>query len=177
MKTLMLAVILLSGPVTSRAQTMQHDDVSQRVQRLEDRAALKALVDTFSLLADRKDVQSQMLLFTEDATVDSYSGDQLMSSLKGRRQIGDAFSAYLANFATVYHINGQQMVALQGDRATGISYCTVVLIGKEEGRTIRNTAGVVYNDEYVRRGDRWLIAKRVSRFLWRDRQEVAQPAR
>jgi len=177
MKTLMLAVILLSSPVTARAQTMPHDDVSQRVQRLEDRAALKALVDTFSVLADRKDVQSQTLLFTEDATVDSYSGDQQTSSLKGRQQIGDAFSAFLANFETVYHMNGQQTVALQGDRATGTAYSTVVLIGKEGDRTIRNTAGVIYNDEYVRRGDRWLIAKRVSHFMWWDRQEVTQPAR
>ena len=148
----------------------------QRLQQLEDRAAIKNLVDVFSVLADKKDVQAQTLLFTEDATVESFSGGQLVSSLKGRKQIGDAFGGYLATFETVYHINGQQTVELAGDKATGTSYCLVVLIGKENGKTIRNTSGVIYSDEYVRRGKTWLIAKRVSNFAWRDREEVPPSA-
>ena len=75
---------------------MSGQDITARLQQLEDRAALKSLVDTFSNLADAKDVQAQLLLFTEDATIDSYVGGQLTSSLKGRDQIGHAFSAYLA---------------------------------------------------------------------------------
>lgn len=122
-------------------------------------------------------MQKQTLLFTEDAMVESYSGGQLVSSLKGRKQIGDTFGAYLANFETVYHINGQQTVELHGDRATGISYCLVTLIGTENGRKIKNTAGVYYNDEYLRRGSAWLIAKLVSHFAWRDREEMAQEPR
>ena len=148
----------------------------QRLQQLEDKAALKNLVDIFSVLADRKDVQAQTLLFTEDATVESFSGGQLVSSLKGRKQIGDTFGAYLATFETVYHINGQQTVALAGEKATGTSYCLVVLIGKENGKTIKNTSGVIYSDQYVRRGNTWLISKRVSNFAWRDRQEMPVPA-
>ena len=43
-------------------------------QQVEDQLALKRLVDTFSNLADVKDVDSQILLFTEDAEVVSKSG-------------------------------------------------------------------------------------------------------
>lgn len=68
--------------------------LEQRVQIIEDRAALKALVDTFSNLADAKDVKSQVLLFTEDATVDSHVGGSLTSSLKGREEIGQRFSEF-----------------------------------------------------------------------------------
>ena len=160
----------MDGPMQDNAS-----DLRRRLQQLEDRAAIKTLVDTFSILADRKAVQTQTLLFTEDAIVDSYSGDQLISSLKGRKQIGNVFGAYLATFETVYHINGQQTVELHGDRATGISYCLVVLVGKENGKTIKNTAGVYYNDEYLRRGDEWLIARRTSHFTWRDREEMTRP--
>jgi hypothetical protein len=178
MKTLLFAVTpLLTAPVMTNAQTTPSVDLAQRVRQLEDRATLKALVDTFSVLADRKDVQQQTLLFTEDATVDSYSGGQLVSSLKGRKEIGDTFGAYLAGFTSVYHMNGQQTLALDGDRATGTSYCLVVLIGPENGKTIKQTSGVYYDDEYVRRGGKWLIARRVSHFAWRDRDEVAQPQR
>jgi ketosteroid isomerase-like protein len=91
------------------AQTT-NDTLAQRVQRLEDSAALKRLVDTFSNLADQKDVQKQVLLFTEDATVESITDRKPSSALKGRERIGKAFAAYLANFETVYHINGQQTV-------------------------------------------------------------------
>jgi len=117
-------------------------------------------------------VNAQLLLFTEDATVVSWSEGRQVSSLTGRKQIGDAFSGYLALFDTVYHMNGQQTVELDGDRATGTSYCLVVLIGKDGDKRYRNTAGVVYQDEYVRREGRWLIAKRVSNFTWRSRDEV-----
>jgi len=54
--------------------------------------------------------------------------------LKGRKQIGDAFTAYLNNFETVYHINGQQTTTLMGDSAKEISYCLVVLIGNVQGK-------------------------------------------
>ena len=172
MKKLILAVTLLCAPMASDAQAARDGELGRRIQRLEDRAALKTLVDSFSILADRKDVRSQTLLFTEDATVESHSEGRPASSLRGRRQIGDAFGAYLANFETVYHLNGQQTIELRGDRATGTSYCFVVLIGTENGRKIRNTAGVIYSDEYIRRGDAWLFAKRVSRFTWRDREEM-----
>jgi ketosteroid isomerase-like protein len=177
MKWLMLTLALLCAPIVPAAQTAPDRDLRERVQQLEDKAALRTLVDTFSILADRKDVAAQLLLFTDDATVDSFSDGKRGSSFKGRKEIGDAFSAYLANFQTVYHINGQHTVELQGDRATGIYYCLVVLIGVENGKTIKNTSGVYYNDEYVRRGGKWLIAKRVSHFAWRDRQEIEQPAR
>jgi hypothetical protein len=54
----------------------------------------------------------------------------------------------------------------------------VVLVGQENGKPVRTTMGVYYDDEYVRRGDTWLIAKRVSHFAWRSRDEIpAIPAR
>jgi ketosteroid isomerase-like protein len=171
----MLLAALLAAPVATHAQSTSAGDLAQRVQRLEDRAALKALVDTFSILADRKDVAKQVLLFTEDATVDSHSNGRPGGSFKGRQQIGAAFGGFLARFETVYHINGQQAVDIRGDRATGTSYCLVVLIGKEGGKTVKTTMGVTYDDEYVRRGGAWLIAKRVSHFTWQTRDELPSP--
>lgn len=56
------------------------DDLQKRVRELEDRAALKELVDTFSILADRKDVRAQVQLFTANATAETYRKDVLSSS-------------------------------------------------------------------------------------------------
>ena len=169
MKRLALILTLLI-PLSAQAQITPEQDTTVRLRQLEDRAALKSLVDTFSNLADAKDVQGQLLLFTEDATVDSYVGGRLTSSLKGREQIGQTFSAFLAQFDTVYHQNGQQTVELSGDRAKGTAYSLVVLIGMANGKQVRTTSGVTYEDEYVRRDGRWLIAKRTSRFVWRTQE-------
>lgn len=130
-------------------------------QQTEDQLALKRLVDTFSNLADVKDVDAQVLLFTEDAEVISKSGGQVFTC-KGRKEIGKAFAGFLAGFDVVYHLNGQQTVDIDGDKATGISYCYVTLIGGGK----RNQSGVRYHDTYVKQNGHWLIRKRESDFMF-----------
>ena len=127
----------------------------------DDQLALKKLVDTFSNLADVKDVKSQMDLFTEDAEVHSKAGEHV-SVMKGKEQIGKAFADYLALFDVVYHLNGQQTVEIDGDTATGISYCFVTLIGNG----MRNQSGGRYHDTYVKQNGKWLIKRRESNFMF-----------
>ena len=178
MNTLSLLLTMLTlVPLIATAQTRPDDDLRARMQRLEDQAALKNLVDTFSNLADVKDVDRQVLLFTEDATVESRTGDAPGNPLKRRKQIGDTFRSFLAGFHTVYHINGQQTVSIQGDTATGTAYCLVVLIGRQNDTDMKTTMGVRYADEYVRRNGSWLIAKRVSNFMWREVTPMASAGR
>ena len=147
-------------------------DLNKRISAIEDKMALKELVDTFSTLSDQKNTQAQTLLFTEDAIVESYRNGNLGSTFKGRKEIGDAFAAFLKNFETVYHINGQQTVTISGDKATGISYCAVTLISEENGKKMKTSFGVHYQDEFVRTKSKWLIAKRKSTFAWQDKQEL-----
>ena len=147
-KVILVIIAILSTTVMNAQQT-------------EDQLALKRLVDTFSNLADVKDVDSQVLLFTEDAEVISRSNGQVFTS-KGREEIGKAFAGFLALFDVVYHLNGQQVVDIDGDTATGISYCFVTLIGQGK----KNQSGVRYHDTYVKQDGRWLIKKRESDFMF-----------
>lgn len=164
MKKIILLFISLVTILSVKAQAADSE--------IADKIALKELVDTFSILADRKDTDGQRYLFTEDAIVQSFQKGVLGSSYTGRKEIGDAFGAYLANFNTVYHINGQQVVELNGDKATGTAYCSVVLIGDVDGKTIKRTSGVIYQDEYVRVNRKWLINNRKSNFEWTEISEV-----
>lgn len=151
---------------------MKNDN--QRIREIEDRIALKELVDTFSILADKKDIKMQVLLFTPDATVETFVNGVSVTKLKGRKEMEDAFGAFLKNFETVYHFNGQQTVKINGDKASGTSYCMVTLIGTENGKKMKTSIGVYYQDEYVRENNRWLIAKRTSVFDWQDKRELGQ---
>lgn len=166
----LFTMILMAGStLTAIAQ-----DGSNMQQELADRMALKNLVDTFSNLADTKEVDAQVELFTDSAEVVSYHGKEMTSSLKGREELGVRFKAFLDNFDTVYHMNGQQTVDINGDEAIGTAYCMVVLVREENGRKVMTTHGVRYNDEYVRQGGKWLINKRASHFDWTNKQETSE---
>jgi hypothetical protein len=174
MKRISLLLILSFFFFISKAQKMNSTNNNTAIQAVEDRMALKNLVDTFSILADQKETQKQALLFTEDAVSETFVNGQVVSSLKGRKQIGETFAAFLNNFETVYHINGQQTVTLNGDKATGISYCFVTLIGMENGKKMKTNIGAYYTDEFVRQNGRWLIAHRKATFAWQEKQPLAQ---
>jgi ketosteroid isomerase-like protein len=141
---------------------------------LADRVSLKELVDTVSILADKKDVHTQVQLFSENATSETFSGGTPILKLKGRKEMEEAFGNFLKNFETVYHLNGQQKVTINGDNATGTSYCLVTLIGTENGKKMKTTIGAIYQDDFVRENSRWLIAKRIGHFDWQEKREVNQ---
>ena len=174
MKKYVLVLALILMYLIPKAQTAKNKTQVMKVQEIEDRIAIKELVDTFSILADQKETDKQRYLFTENGVVTSKVNGQPGLTLTGRKQLGDAFEAYLANFETVYHINGQLSLTLNGNKASGISYCMVTLIGNENGKKIKTSMGVYYNDEYVRENNRWLIAKRTSNFAWQDKQPLGQ---
>lgn len=147
--------------------------IEQRLQQLEDRIAIKEIVDTFSNLADVKDIATQMHLLTEDAEVETYFGDTLFARMKGRVEIEKVFSRFIANFESTYHFNGQQVIELNGDSASSQHYCQVVQIASAGAKKTLNANGVIYRDTYVRRADGWKIAKRIARFTWRDTGEMS----
>ncbi len=138
------------------------------LEKIQNQLALKHLVDHFSNLADVKDVDAQLPLFTEDANVTTYIGGELFADMHGREEIGQVFKSFLANFHTVYHLNGQHTVDIDGDKAEGINYCQVTLIADKDGKNEIQTHGVRYQDSYVKINGEWLIAKRVANFMFSD---------
>ena len=167
-RIILLLAFLLNYNFSSNAQTMDYTN------ELKDRASLKELVDTFSNLADTKEVHAQVQLFTSNATSETFVNGASVSRLTGRDELEKAFGAFLAKFETVYHFNGQQIFTLNGDKALGTSYCMVTLIANENGRKMKTTIGVIYQDEFVRENTQWLIAKRKANFNWQDKQPLGQ---
>ncbi len=135
--------------------------------QIEDQQALKKLVDTCSNLADEKNIKLQMDLFTDDAELRTKNGENVFV-LKGKEQIGKAFADFLAQFDVTYHMNGQQTVEINGDTATGISYCFETLIGNGK----RNQSGVRFLDTYVKQNGKWLIKRRESIVMFSIREDM-----
>ena len=141
---------------------------------IKDEAAIKKLLNEFSILADNKDVEGQLKLFSEDALIETYRNGQISSSLNGKGEIFNAFSNFLSNFNVVYHLNGQQNISVDGDDADAISYCLVILISDDKDQRIKTTFGVSYNDKLKRVNGKWLITNRKSHFNW-ETNELLDP--
>lgn len=134
-------------------------------QELRDRLALRELIDTISILGDKKDTHSQVQLFTEDAISETIADGVSILHLKGRKEMEEAFTNFLKNYDTIYHFNGQQKVNINGNTATGITYCHITLISKKEKTSI----GAIYYDDYIFDHNQWLIAKRTGIFEWQEK--------
>lgn len=123
------------------------------MNQLIERQALKDLVDTFSNLADEKRVAEQMALFTPDAQVNTYIGGKLFAEAKGRVEIEQVFSSFLAQFHSVYHLNGQHTVTFRSEtEAEAINYCAVKLVGEQDGKQVLQDHSVRYQDMYIKQG-------------------------
>ena len=169
MKRTLISITFLALSFATQAQNVKTNKINKSMAEIQDRLALKELVDIFSIFADQKKTQEQTFLFTENAEVVSIMNGQANPPLVGRKQIGETFAGFLNLFETVYHLNWQQTVSINGNSATGTSYCQVTLIGIENGKKLKTTFGVIYNDEFLKINGYWLINKRQSNFTWTEK--------
>jgi len=154
---------------------MEETNLTIRISIIEDKMAIRETFDTFSILADERDLQTQSLLFTENAIVESYFNGQLALAFNGRKEISEGFADFVKNFETLYHINGQQTVKLNGDKASSIAYCSVTLVSNENGKKMKTNLEVIYHDEFDRTDKKWLISKRKSFFTLHEKVDLGKP--
>jgi hypothetical protein len=112
-----------------------------------------------------------MALFTDDTRflvyMDATAG-QPTQELHGRASLAPVFDALNAYAATT-HFNGQSTVALDGNRATGESYCIAhhLTVAADGSRTLM-IASIRYLDEFVKVDGDWLFAERRLMVDWTD---------
>lgn len=143
-------------------------------KELEDRILLRELVDKVSLLGDKKDFAKQVEFFTEHAVSETISQGKTILKLEGRKNMAVAFEKFLSEIDHVYHFNGQQLVIINGDTARGTCYCLITLIGNDNGKKMKTSIGAIYEDNYSRVNNQWLIAKRIGTFDWQEKSEFVQ---
>ena len=127
-----------------------------------DRLAIRELIDAYAYCADRRDAQGQKALFTDDTHFAVYmegQGSAPTQVLNGREALTPVFDD-LNRYQATMHFNGQSTVALDGDRATGVSYCIAHHLFTEGGERKLMVAWLRYGDTFVRVDDAWLFAAR-----------------
>jgi len=135
-----------------------------------DRLAIRELVDAYAHCADRRNAEGQMALFTQDTRfivfMDARAAEP-SQDLKGRQALAPIF-AHLNTYQATTHFNGQSTVTIEGDRATGESYCLAHHLSVADGQRTLMIASIRYLDTFTKLDGRWLFAERRLMVDWTD---------
>lgn len=145
-------------------------------QEAADRLAVRELIDAYAHCADRRDAKGQMALFTGDTRflvfMDATAAEPTQE-LHGRESLAPVFDD-LNQYVATMHFNGQSTILLDGDRATGESYCLAhhLKVGQDGQRTMM-IASIRYLDELVKQDGQWLFAERRLMVNWTETRPFA----
>jgi ketosteroid isomerase-like protein len=143
--------------------------LTMSAEEAADRLAIRELFDAYAHCADRRDAKGQMALFTPDTRflvyMDSRS-EQPTQEMHGREALAPVFDN-LNTYQATMHFNGQSTVVLDGDRATGESYCIAHHLYEAGGQRTLMKAYIRYLDQFARQPDgSWLFAERKLMVDW-----------
>jgi ketosteroid isomerase-like protein len=130
------------------------DDVLRRLQRLEDRAQLRELVNRYCLAIDDGDWDALTAMFTDGAEMGGVTGGPaVVARLRSNR------SAY---GRTIHTATGQVLDFTDDDHASGVVPSAGELA--IAGQTVR--CAMRYLDDYERVAGSWRFARRSIRFSY-----------
>ena len=144
-------------------------------QEAADRLAIRELIDAYAHCADSRDAKGQMALFTSDTLflvfMDSRAKEP-SQELRGREALAPVFDNLNVYEATT-HFNGQSTVRVDGNRATGETYCLAHHVSTEDGRRSLMIASIRYLDIFAKHNDEWLFAERKLMVDWTETRPLA----
>lgn len=135
---------------------------------VSDRLAIRELVDVYAYCADRRDATGQMALFTEDTEFLVYMDSRSPSPtqhLRGRAALAPVFDE-LNTYVTTMHFNGQSTAVLDGDHASGVTYCLAHHVKVEGSARSLMVAAIRYLDSFVKQDGAWFFSQRKLMVDW-----------
>ena len=140
-----------------------------------DRLAIREIVDAYARCADRRDADGQKALFTADTRFVVHmagEGTDPTDDLHGRESLTPVFENLNAYEVTT-HFNGQSTVELDGDRATGETYCLAHHVYSADGERTLMMASLRYHDTFVKADGTWRFSERRLYVDWTETRAVA----
>lgn len=135
--------------------------LAARLQKLEDRAAIQALVSRYSIAVDDHDFKTLASLWAPDARYGFF--DDVHA--EGDAQIAALLESNISSGGVSFHTNHDHLIEWEErdpDRAQAILSChaEVTIAGEHQ------VSGIRYHDKYVRHQGQWLFAERFLGFLY-----------
>ena len=131
------------------------------MDRLADEAALRRTAEIYAQGADRKDKQLWRSVLADDCRIEGpgFVTEGLDATLQSIDALGQMFRSTL-------HKVHNQTVMIEGDEASGETYCTADHLLNDADQLLRWT--IRYIDEWRREGGAWRITRRKLELLWEE---------
>lgn len=158
---------------TGEARRRGHADLAPR--EAADRLAIRELVDAYAYCADRRDATGQMGLFTDDADFLVYMDSRNpvpTQQLRGRDALAPVFDELNVYEATM-HFNGQSTTVLEGDHASGVTYCLAHHVRVDGAARTLMIAAIRYVDTFVKHDATWFFSQRKLMVDWTETRTLA----
>ena len=141
-----------------------------------DRLAIRQLVEAYAHCADGRDAKGQMSLFTADSRFVVYmdaNDPKPSQELRSRDALAPVF-ADLNRYAATMHFVGQSTIfALNGDHATGETYCIAHHLTVSDGKRRLMVAYLRYLDTFAKTDGVWLFAERLLYVDWLEQRALS----
>jgi hypothetical protein len=140
-----------------------------------DRLAIRELVDAYAHCADSREIERQKALFTQETRFAVHmdgAGSPPAQVLEGREALSPVLED-LRTYRATMHFNGQSTLTLDGDRATGESYCMAhhLSVGAD-GRRDLMVAAIRYLNTFTKVDQCWYFGERVLVVEWSETRSL-----
>lgn len=149
-----------------------------RGAKAQDRLAIRELVDAYAHFADRRDVSAQVALFTPDTHFVVYYSESAASEPDLELHRSDDLAPIfedLARYRATTHFNGQSTVHIDGESATGETYCLAHHVSVDGDSQTLFVASIRYYDTFEKVEGTWLFAERKLHVDWMDTRALGLP--
>jgi hypothetical protein len=143
---------------------------------IEDKLALRELAEAYARCADRVDGEGLAALFLPEGVlrIVRRGVDDPPAVRNGRAEIATAIKR-LDRYVKTFHMVGNQYLTVDGDDATGETYCIAHHLLGESGEQIDHVMMIRYQDRFRREPDGWRIAVRELQVDWTEERIITSP--
>jgi SnoaL-like domain len=143
---------------------------------MDDRAALRELVDRYAEAVDDRRGAAMAELFVPDGRLlvhEADSGEQ-SHAYHGRSELAEVAAEMERLYLRTFHLVANFVCRLDGDRASGTPYCIAHHL-RDDGRGLQVIVMPVrYRDSYLRTDQGWRFEERICTVQWRERRPAVQ---
>ena len=141
-----------------------------------DRLAIREIIEAYAHCADRRDVKSQMSLFTPNThfVVFMNAKDPTPSQeLHSREALAPVFAELNKYEATTHFLGQSTIFTLTTDRARGEAYCLAHHVTVDGSKRRLMVASLRYLDTFMKMEGAWLFAERLLYVDWIDERAMS----
>jgi len=146
--------------------------MEDRAAGIEQRVALRTLVEAYAFAVDRRDSDGFAALFDVDATLSVHDTTGARTgAYVGRHELTD-LPKRLSRYDRTLHLVHNHDVVIDGEDASGEVYCTAHHVSGAGPDAIDRVLTIVYADRYARASDRWRFRSREVWLQWSEQRAV-----